>query len=287
MILKKENGNDNRLEDIVELDDRTLSLADIESIANDESVQKRYENKHKNCLYSTILLSLTHESFQERESKSMWNEIISHMKKLNHILGRNVGISVASLDYLTNVKNTLSEPKIIEEYKSSFVAGATTKDELTGLYLREVFDVFLKKEIEEANRKNTSLCLLMIDIDNFKKINDQYGHLKGDEVLNKIGTAINDSVREMDLAARYGGEEMVVLMPRVDIEQAYKAAQRIRITIEEIQFKEFFVTVSIGLSQTNRLTDTPGKLINAADVALYKAKNQGKNQVIMSKRLLE
>ena len=285
--MKKENGNDNRLEDIIELDDRTLSLADIEAIANDENVRKRYENKHKNCLYSTILLSLTHESFQERESKSMWNEIIDHMRSLNHIVGRNVGISVASLDYLTNVKNTLSEPKIIEEYKSSFVAGATTKDELTGLYLREVFDVFLKKEIEEANRKNTSLCLLMIDIDNFKKINDTHGHLKGDEVLNKIGTAINDSVREMDLAARYGGEEMVVLMPRVDIEQAYKAAQRIRITIEEIQFKEFFVTVSIGLSQTNRLTDTPGKLINAADVALYKAKNKGKNQVIMSKRLLE
>ena len=129
--MKKENGNDNRLEDIIELDDRTLSLADIEAIANDESVRKRYENKHKNCLYSTILLSLTHESFQERESKSMWNEIIAHMRSLNHIVGSNVGISVASLDYLTNVKNTLSEPKIIEEYKSSFVAGATTKDELT------------------------------------------------------------------------------------------------------------------------------------------------------------
>lgn len=282
MRLKKENDNDNQLEDIVEFDDRTLSLADIEAIANDESLRKRYENKHKNCLYSTILLSLTHESFQERESKSLWNKIIAHMKKLNQILGRNVGISVASLDYLTNVKNTLSEPKIIEENKSSFVADATTKDELTGLYLREVFDVVLKKEIEEANRKNTSLCLLMIDIDDFKKINDQHGHLKGDEVLKKVGTAINDSVREMDLAARYGGEEMAVIIPRVDIEQTFKAAQRIRKTIEEIQFKDFFVTVSIGLSQTNRRIDTPDKLINAADSALYRAKNKGKNQVIMS-----
>lgn len=280
--MKKENGHNNRLEDIIELDDRTLSLADIEAIAKDESVRKRYENKHKNCLYSTILLSLTHESFQESESKSLWNEIVVHMKKLNHILGRNVGISVASLDYLTNVKNTLSEPKIIEEYKSTFVADATTKDELTGLYLREVFDVFLKKEIEEANRKNTSLCLLMIDIDDFKRINDKCGHLKGDEVLSKVGTAISDSVREMDLAVRYGGEEMVVLMPRVDIEQAYKAAQRIRQTIEQIQFKEFFVTVSIGLSQTSRHIDTPDKLIHAADEALYDAKNKGKNQVIMS-----
>ena len=284
MRLKKENDNDNQLEDIVEFDDRTLSLADIEAIANDESVRKRYENKHENCLYSTILLSLTHESFQERESKSLWNEIISHMKKLNHILSRNVGISVASLDYLTNVKNTLSEPKIIEEYKSSFVADATTKDELTGLYLREVFDVVLKKEIEEANRKNTSLCLLMIDIDDFKKINDKYGHLKGDEVLKKVGTAINNSVREMDLAARYGGEEMAVIIPRVDIEQTFNAAQRIRKTIEEIQFKDFSVTVSIGLSQTNRRIDTPDKLIHAADLALYKAKNKGKNKVIMFNR---
>jgi diguanylate cyclase (GGDEF)-like protein len=280
--LQKKDENDNRLEDIVELDDRTLSLAEIEAIVNNESVRKRYEDKHKNCLYSTILLSLTHESFQESESKSLWIEIVYHMKKLNHILGRNVGISVASLDYLTNVKNTLSEPKIIEEYKSTFVADATTKDELTGLYMREVFNVFLKKEVEEANRKNTSLCLLMIDIDDFKKINDKYGHLKGDEVLNKIGTAINDSVREMDLAARYGGEEMAVLMPRVDIEQAFKAAKRIRQTIERIQFKEFFVTVSIGLSQTNQNINTPGKLIKSADSALYKAKNKGKNRVIMT-----
>jgi tRNA(His) 5'-end guanylyltransferase len=104
--LQKKDENDNRLEDIVELDDRTLSLAEIEAIVNNESVRKRYEDKHKNCLYSTILLSLTHESFQESESKSLWIEIIYHMKKLNHILGRNVGISVASLDYLTNVKNT-------------------------------------------------------------------------------------------------------------------------------------------------------------------------------------
>ena len=280
--MKKENDNDNQLEDIVEFDDRTLSLADIESIANDKKIRKHYENKYKDCLYSTILLSLTHESFQEDESKSLWNEIISHMRQLEDILGRSVGLSVASLDYLTNVKNALSEPKIIEENKSTFIAGATTKDELTGLYLREVFDVVLKKEMEEAKRKNTSLCLLMIDIDDFKKINDQYGHLKGDEVLNKVGTAINNSVREMDLAARYGGEEMAVIIPRINIEQTFNAAQRIRKTIEKIQFKDFSVTVSIGLSQTNRLIDTPDKLIHAADLALYKAKNKGKNQVIMS-----
>ena len=280
--MQKDNDNDSQLEDIVEFDDRTISLADIESIANDEKIREHYEKKYKNRLYSTILLSLTHESFQEDESRLLWYEIISHMRKLEHILDRSVGLSVASLDYLTNVKNALSEPKIIEENKSIFVAGATIKDELTGLYLREVFDVVLKKEMEEANRKNTFLCLLMIDIDNFKKINDKYGHLKGDEVLSKIGITINDSVREMDLAARYGGEEIAVLMPRIDLDQAFKAGQRIRKAIERIQFKDFFVTVSIGLSQTSRHINTPDKLIDAADVALYKAKNKGKNKVIMS-----
>jgi diguanylate cyclase (GGDEF)-like protein len=281
-ILNTENDNDNQLEDIVEFDDRTLSLADVESIANDKKIRKHYENKYKNCLYSTILLSLTHESFQEDESKSLWNEIISHKRQLEDIIGRSVGLSVASLDYLTNVKNALSEPKFIEENKSTFIAGATTKDELTGLYLREVFDVFLKNEIEEANRKNTSLCLLMIDIDDFKKVNDKYGHLKGDEVLDIIGNTINDTVREMDLPARYGGEEMAVLMPRIDLDQDFKAGQRIRKAIEQIQFKDFFVTLSIGLSQTSRHINTPDKLIDAADVALYKAKNKGKNKVIMS-----
>ncbi len=278
--MQKENDKDNQLEDIVEFDDRTLSLEDIESIANDEKIRENYENRYKNRLYSTILLSLTHESFQEDESKSLWYEILSHMRQLEHILGRRVGLSVASLDYLTNIKNALSEPKIIEENKSIFIAGATTKDELTGLYLREVLDVVLKKEIEEANRKNTSVCLLMIDIDDFKKINDQYGHLKGDEVLSKIGTTINDSVREMDLAVRYGGEEMAILMPRIDLDQAFKAAQRIRKAIEQIQFKDFFVTVSIGLSQTSRQIDSPDRLIHAADEALYNAKNKGKNRVI-------
>jgi diguanylate cyclase (GGDEF)-like protein len=179
-------------------------------------------------------------------------------------------------------KNTLSEPKIIEEDKSTFITDATTKDELTELYLREVFEVVLRKETDKANRNKTPLCLLMIDIDDFKKINDTYGHLKGDEVLNKFGKTINGSIREMDLAARYGGEEIAVIMPSVDMVQAYKAAQRIRKTIEKVHFEDFFVTVSIGVSQTNQHIDTPEKLIHAADEALYKAKKKGKNQVILS-----
>lgn len=277
--MKEEDDNSKQLEDIVEIEDHALSLADIESIANDEKVRRHYENKYKNCLYSSILMSLTHESFSEAEAISLWNEIVAHMRQLNHILGRNVGISVASIDYLSNIKSKLSEPKIIEEEKSAFIAEATTKDELTELYLREVFEVVLKKEIAEADRNNKPLCLLMIDIDDFKKVNDTYGHLKGDEVLNKIGHVINESVREMDLAARYGGEELAVIMPNTSTDSAFEVAERIRKTIEELQFNGFNVTVSIGVCQFNQHSDTPSKLIQNADSALYRAKDEGKNIV--------
>jgi len=279
--LKKENI-DKQIEDIIDIEDSTLAIEHIESIAHDDMVKAKFENFYKGRLYSTIIRSLTHENFSEEEAKSLWDQIIDHMREMNHFLGRKVGVVVASLDYLANIKNILSEPKIIEENKSIFVADATTKDELTGLYLREVFDVVLKKEVEEANRNDSSLCLLMIDIDDFKEVNDTYGHQVGDNVLKILGATLNDSVREMDTAVRYGGEELAVVMPRVSLEKAYTAAQRIRKAIEKIQFKNFSVTISIGVSQTNKLVTTPEQLIKAADTALYQAKSRGKNQVVLS-----
>ncbi|WP_163835892.1 GGDEF domain-containing protein [Spartinivicinus ruber] len=280
---KADDKKAKQLEDIIEVDDNTLSLAEIEFIANDKKVHQCYETKYKNDLYSNILMSLTHESFPENKAKNLWYEIIDHMQKLNHTLGRYVGISVASLDYLTNIKCTLVEPKIIEEDKITYVAQATTKDELTSLYLRDVFEVVLKKEMDVAKRNNTTLCLLMIDIDNFKEVNDTYGHQKGDEVLSKIGDTINDSVREMDLAARYGGEELTIIMPNTNIQHAFNAGDRIRKNIEQLKFNGFNVTVSIGLSSSSKSINTPTKLINMADKALYKAKKNGKNQVSTKK----
>ncbi|MCX4026404.1 GGDEF domain-containing protein [Endozoicomonas sp. SM1973] len=275
------DNTEKQLEDIIEVDENTLSLAELEFIANDKKVHNCYKEKYKSHLYSNILMSLTHESFPENEAKALWYEIIDHMQKLNHTLGRYVGVSVASLDYLTNIKCTLIEPKIIEEDKINYVAQATTKDELTGLYLREVFNVVLKKELGEARRSNSMLCLLMIDIDDFKNVNDTYGHQKGDEVLSKIGDTINDSVREMDLAARYGGEELAIIMPNTTMKDAYQVGDRIRKKIENLTFCSFNVTVSIGLGAISKTANTTTKLIDIADMALYKAKENGKNQVVM------
>lgn len=269
------------IEDIIKNEEIVFKISDIEKILDDESILKKYEDYYPDNLYKTILSSITHEHFKSNEeAKKLFIEIISHYKNLNNILQRDVGLVVASLDYLTNIVNILSEPKIIEEEKSNVLSEMATIDELTELYLRDVFDVVLAKEISESKRSHRKLSLLMIDIDDFKKVNDTYGHQKGDEVLKTIGKFLNNNIREMDMAARYGGEEIVILMPNTTVNQAFKIADKMRENISKLTFDDFSVKVSIGVSQTDDNVNSAMKLIETADKALYKAKNSGKNRVV-------
>ena len=264
----------------MDMQEDSVSLSDIESFSRNNETLKQYV-ENRDDIYTSILLSLTHETYNEQYAKNLWNKIVDHMKLLEHVLARRVGISVAALDYLSNIVNILHDPKIIEEDKSELVAEFSTIDELTQLYSRDVFDVTLLKSVDESKRTQSPLCLVLIDFDDFKQVNDKYGHQKGDEVLSTIGQCINKAVREMDLAARYGGEELAIILPNTDIDKAYIFAERIRETIAKLIFNTFSVTVSIGVSQTykNR-KNSPEALIKAADVALYKAKDTGKNKTI-------
>ncbi len=280
--LMKSTTHDEQMTDVVELDEKTLPVWKIEQIAASRNTREQYERRHKDRLYSLILLSLTHESFKEEQAKELWQGIVHHMEHLGSSLGRHIGISVAALDYLLNIRHELSAPKIIESHKSEFMTGTTTNDELTGLFLREVFNVVLHQQIEKSKRTDTSVCLLMIDIDDFKQVNDTYGHQEGDRVLEKLGEVIRSSVREMDIPARYGGEEFAVVMPEISIKQAAHVAERIRANIEQLVFNNFSVTVSAGAGQTGNDIDTQEDLIEAADKALYQAKENGKNQVVVS-----
>lgn len=282
MVTQLERKEDSdQLEDIVEIHDQSITLSDIESIASSVETLKQYEKDNKANFYSSMLLSLTHETYSETEARLLWNEITEHMKNLEHTLGRKVGISVATLDYLSNIRKILNDPKIIEEEKSEFVTQSSTIDELTQLHLRDVFYVSLTKHIDESKRTDTPLCLLLIDIDDFKQVNDQFGHQAGDEVLHNIGHCINGIVREMDLAARYGGEELAIILPNSNTENAYLTAERVRKAIQKLNFDGFSVTVSIGVSCNNSKTiNTPEALIKKADEALYRAKRAGKNNTV-------
>lgn len=156
-------------------------------------------------------------------------------------------------------------------------------DGLTGLYNRRYFQQSLDREFARAKRYNTSLSLFMLDIDHFKKINDNYGHQFGDKVLSEISKIIKNSLRRTDYIARYGGEEIIAILPETDMKKAAIPIERLRKTIEENIFKygdkDVNVTVSIGVSQYIPGMQNEQELVRQADVALYNVKESGRNKV--------
>ncbi len=149
------------------------------------------------------------------------------------------------------------------------------RDKLTGLYNLHHFGDILKKQIE----KHKQISLLILDLDDFKKFNDKYGHLAGDELLKKFAEILLKNTREKDIIGRYGGEEFMVLLIDTDYRKAKEIAERIRKAVEDYRFKSRKkITVSIGLATTSKKLYEK-ELIHEADKALYKSKRAGKNKV--------
>lgn len=166
-----------------------------------------------------------------------------------------------------------------------------TLDALTGFYNRQQLDERIKQEISSAKRKHTSLCVIMTDIDFFKRVNDTYGHSTGDLVLKTVAKIIRTHLREYDIAARYGGEEFVIILPSTKKDEAQNVAERLRkaiekkvIDIEKVntknEQKNISVTISLGV-YSYHLNDKPANVIMNADKALYQAKENGRNQVVV------
>lgn len=156
-------------------------------------------------------------------------------------------------------------------------------DGMTGVYVRRHLMERFEGELERSKRFDFKLSYLMVDIDHFKNINDQYGHLVGDVVLKQVAQIIKKNVRELDLVGRYGGEEFGVLLIETDDSGALYVAERIRAAVEEKDFKAYDenlkVTLSIGCSTLSDKAKDVAFLIETADAALYKAKHEGRNRV--------
>lgn len=156
------------------------------------------------------------------------------------------------------------------------------RDPLTRLHNRRAFDERLEYETHRYRRDDQPLALLVLDLDHFKNVNDTLGHEAGDAVLETVATILRSTTREVDTAARFGGEEFVVLLPRTDLETAVEIAERIRTRVESTptQWHEHTipVTISIGVAAAPDSTPDPERLLEAADAALYAAKHAGRNR---------
>lgn len=175
----------------------------------------------------------------------------------------------------------------IEELCSDLAEAQETglKDPLTSLSNRRGFDATLAKEIAEAREIGAALCLVMVDLDNFKKINDDFGHLVGDEILKLFAAVLRDNVGSHDGVARYGGEEFAIILPATELDEALAVTERVR---RQLEAKELVlngngrqigrITASFGIAQL-REGDEAQTLIERADVKLYEAKCGGRNRV--------
>jgi len=160
-------------------------------------------------------------------------------------------------------------------------------DGLTGLLNRKTWEVEMQQEFRRFQRHQQACSLIMFDIDHFKNINDNHGHPAGDEVIRQTAAIVKDSIREVDIAGRYGGEEFAVILVNTAAEGALMVAERLRTRIENLTVKyedlEIHYTISLGVSELNSKVREPVAWIDAADKGLYQAKHNGRNNAVVFK----
>ncbi len=173
---------------------------------------------------------------------------------------------------------------IVIAFENAYLYKLAITDELTGLYTQRHFRYIIEREFINLPMYKDGISLVMIDIDNFKKVNDTYGHVAGDMVIKGVANHIRNTIRDNDMSFRYGGEEFTVLLSSTDIERGCRIADRIRKNIENAVFEDgtlsLKVTISVGVANCPKNADTVRELIINADNALYEAKRLGKNVVI-------
>jgi len=155
------------------------------------------------------------------------------------------------------------------------------RDGLTGIYNRRYFEMEIATEIERASRYEGRLAIIMIDIDHFKRLNDEFGHLLGDEVLRQVSSVFVQQLRKIDVVCRYGGEEFAILVPQTSARNAMEVAEKLRRMVEAYRFPgvPVMVTISAGVAEFPANGRTRDELVAAADAALYASKESGRNRV--------
>ena len=206
------------------------------------------------------------------------------------VLIRSISISIAVLLFsisayliyriFNNYMNIINDYQSKLEIKNYSLTKLSNTDHLTQIHNRHSIETILDRELKKVKRHKTELSLVILDIDDFKKVNDTYGHNVGDEVLKSIAKVVFSSIRETDYFGRWGGEEFIIVSPETSLNNALVMCEKIRSNIYSFDFKEVGrVSCSLGLASYSN-DENEHTLIHNADTALYQAKNSGKNKVV-------
>jgi diguanylate cyclase (GGDEF)-like protein len=228
--------------------------------------------KNWGTVFSTITFGFcTYVAYQLYEKQPIVNYSLGSFLNIAEV-------SIALLLMFRFYEGTRSEAYRELSNRNQKIQLLADTDKLTGLFNREKFDQYLTNLIGSDEQSDTSLSLLLLDVDHFKKINDTKGHLEGDRILKGLADVLKSKMRPSDLLARWGGEEFVVVLPDTKLDSAKDFAERLRTHVEQNTIVGVNVSVSIGITQLTA-TDNIDALLSRADKALYQAKSNGRNRI--------
>lgn len=275
------------MDQALKIKEELLSVLD-EDIHNKKKILEKFEsirNEKGITPYSALLLILTHLPFEENEARKHWEAILEHYKKLAHLTGRDVGVRVALFDYFINLNQMIEYPKIIELSLFEKIDRSDHLDILTGLDNHRFFLNALSIEMRRSKRYHLQCSVVILDLDDFKQVNEKFGSLVGDIILKETSMIVRNSIRDIDTIVRYGGEEFALILPETGRLRSYIVAERIRISAEK-HFKSRKVngvalnlTISGGISSFPEDGVTLDEIVGMAQQALYQAKAMGKNAI--------
>lgn len=264
-------------------------LASLSSAPGDAAAQcKRLQpflhaTREETC--RIILSNLVQINFDNDNACKHWDAIVDHASTLHGSLSRSVGLATAACDYFSTINPRLANPKLVEFHRLEETLNSAHRDFLTGLLSRGTFQELFEQDISRAKRHCHNSTLIFFDLDNFKEINDTYGHPAGDKVLKKIGEILLQTKRREDMACRYGGDEFVILLPETNKFMGTLVAEKLHEILDTLIIRhngdDIRVRCSGGLASFPVDSANAEELIEYADKALYDAKRRGRQRLVL------